>query len=349
MVVNSIEPLRLLRRLYILVVNAAIALLHVLEPGMIGPGLLSKYFIESGNERRRGPVGGVQRKCFRVVAAGYYALRIKVRRNVRTPEGIDRLLGITDDEQRSMLRLWPVFDFVHRTRKDASEDIPLRLVGILEFIHKRDTIFTAYCREQGARLVRLLLLSLFDNDLVGAPHKIVKRHRRISLLILLKQSLGYWTQHINQNRLAITFLLHKFGQRVRTLEPLFNLGYKSIGRQPGLRHQLNELRSLLFPVLLRMQRFQHRLMDQGFIRCTYFHLHRDTVLEGVFRQETATEGMDRADRYFVKISRQAFGLLEDVTNAVLELTGRLLRVRHEQQVLHALYLLFHQQLEDDAL
>ena len=59
--------------------------------------------------------------------------------------------------------------------------------------------------------------------------------------------------------------------------------------------------------------------------------------------------MDRADRDLVKVRWQAIGLLQNRADLVLELARRLLRVRHEQQVLHAVDPLLQQQLEDDAL
>ena len=139
---------------------------------MVVPDLLPEDIVERLNERRGRPVGGVKRKRLLVVASSYCALRFKIRRDVRASEGIDRLLGVSDHEQRSLLRLWPIFDFVHLAREDAPEDIPLRLVGVLKFVYKRNAVFMAYGLEQRAFLAQF---GLCDDDIVGSVHKIVER------------------------------------------------------------------------------------------------------------------------------------------------------------------------------
>ena len=84
-----------------------------------------------------------------------------------------------------------------------------------------------------------------------------------------------------------------------------------------------------------MQGRENGLMLQLPIGSSDLHLHRHTILKGIFRQQFAAERMDRADRDLVEVRRQAVRLFENVANAILQFTGRLFRVGHQQQVLHA--------------
>ena len=94
----------------------------------------------------------------------------------------------------------------------------------------------------------------------------------------------------------------------------------------------------------------HGAVDEVAVRAAEFHLHREAVLKGVFREDLAAERMDGADRRLVEIRRQTPRFREDVADAVLELARRLLGERDEQDVLDVNgMLLVRHQLQHDAL
>ena len=167
MVLDSIEFIFLLWRLNTFVTNALITFFHALEPERIGP----EDFIERINESRRRTVSRFKPHDFVIISTSNLSLRVKIGADIRPPEGIDRLPGIADNQQRSLFRIGTVVDPVDIMREDAPEYRPLLAVGILEFVHQRNTVFTANGLEQLAFLARF---GLFDDDIMCPIHKIVE-------------------------------------------------------------------------------------------------------------------------------------------------------------------------------
>ena len=164
--------------------------------------LCTEDAIERLNQFRRRAVGRTQCHSLLFVATRNLPLRPYVRADIRSPKRIDGLLGIADDQERTLFRLRPRGDPIDTMREDIPKDLPLQGVGILELVHQCDAVLMANGVQEGARLARLLFPRFGDDDIVRPFDEVVKRHRRLLRLHFFEEPLGDRLQRIHQNGFA---------------------------------------------------------------------------------------------------------------------------------------------------